>query len=225
MISDDERGPMNDNHSVLAAAVAHLGEAERDHAELLAAVVNVARELFGAAAASIFLLDEASGELVFEAVSGRGEEHLVGDRFPASRGIAGWALTAQEPLVVSDLGENAVFARDIAEITGYVPASLMAAPLLCGEDAIGVMEVLDPAPSTVSPLESAQLLAVFGGLAAAALNVLQRNRIAYRMLAGVEGEQSELVQVARLLDELGADQRAAGVNLLDSVHRLLSMAR
>src|SRR5207302_8577440 len=62
-----ERGPMNENSDVLAAAVAHLGEAEHDHSELLAAVVNVARELFGAAAASVFLLDTGSGELVLEA--------------------------------------------------------------------------------------------------------------------------------------------------------------
>ncbi|HEX6524705.1 MAG TPA: adenylate/guanylate cyclase domain-containing protein [Streptosporangiaceae bacterium] len=220
-----ERGPMNEDHNVLAAAVAHLGEAERDHSALLAAVVNVARELFGAAAASVFLLDTGSGELVFEAVSGVGEDHLLGDRFPAARGIAGWVLTAQEPVVISDLAENPVFARDIAEVTGYVPSSLMAAPLLCEEDAIGVMEVLDPAPSTVSPLETAQLLALFAGLAAVALNVLRRNRIAYLMLTGDGAERSELVQVARLLDQLGADQRAAGVNLLDSVHRLLSMAR
>lgn len=216
---------MNENHNVLAAAVAHLGEAERDHSALLAAVVNVARELFGAAAASVFLLDTGSSELVFEAVSGIGEDHLLGDRFPATRGIAGWVLTAQEPVVISDLGESPVFARDIAEVTGYVPSSLMAAPLLCGEDAIGVMEVLDPAPSTVSPLETAQLLALFAGLAAVALNVLRRNRIAYLMLTGDGAERSELVQVARLLDQLGADQRAAGVDLLDSVHRLLSMAR
>jgi GAF domain-containing protein len=216
---------MNENRDVLAAAVALLGEAEHDHSELLAAVVNVARELFGAAAASVFLLDPESGELVFEAVSGAGEDHLLGDRFPASRGIAGWVLAAQEPVVVSDLATNPDFARDIAETTGYVPSSLMAAPLLRGEDAIGVMEVLDPAPSTVSPLEAAQLLTLFSGLAAIALGVLQRNRIACLMLAGDGGERSELVQVARLLGDLGADQRAAGVDLLDSVHRLLSMAR
>ena len=61
---------MSDNGNLLDAAAASLGEAERDHAELLTSVVTVARALFGAAAASVFLLDEQSDELVFEAVSG-----------------------------------------------------------------------------------------------------------------------------------------------------------
>jgi GAF domain-containing protein len=213
---------MSDNGNLLAAAAASLGEAERDHRELLTSVVTVARALFGAAAASVFLLDEESDELVFEAVSGAGEDHLVGERFPASRGIAGWVLGAQEPLVVSDLTENPVFARDLAETTGYVPRSMMAAPLLRGEEIIGVMEVLDPTPNPVSPLGAVQLLALFAGQAAIALAVIRRNRATFRLLARERGEPSELTQMARLLDELGDDQRAAGVDLLDTLHRLLS---
>jgi GAF domain-containing protein len=213
---------MSDNGNLLAAVAASLGEAERDHSELLTSVVTVARALFGAAAASVFLLDEQSDELVFEAVSGAGEDHLVGERFPASRGIAGWVLGAQEPLVVSDLTENPVFARDLAETTGYVPRSLMAAPLLRREEIIGVMEVLDPTPNPVSPLGAVQLLALFAGQAAVALAVIRRNRAAFQLLVREQGEPSELTQMARLLDELGDDQRAAGVDLLDTLHRLLS---
>jgi GAF domain-containing protein len=216
---------MNENGNLVAAAAAFLGEAERDHSELLTSVVTVARALFGAAAASVFLLDDASDQLVFEAVAGAGEDHLVGERFPASRGIAGWVLGAQEPLVVSDLSTNPVFARDLAETTGYVPRSMMAAPLQRGEETIGVMEVLDPTPSAVSPLGAAELLTLFAGQAAVALGVIRRNRTAYRMLAQEESEPSELAQMARLLDELGADRRAAGADLLDSLHRLLSMSR
>ena len=213
---------MSDNGNLLAAAAASLGEAERDHSELLTSVVTVARALFGAAAASVFLLDEQSDELVFEAVSGAGEDHLVGERFPASRGIAGWVLGAQEPLVISDLTDNPVFARDLAETTGYVPQSMMAAPLLRQEEIIGVMEVLDPTPNPVSPLGAVQLLALFAGQAAVALAVVRRNRATFQLLVRERGEPSELTQMARLLDELGDDQRAAGVDLLDTLHRLLS---
>lgn len=213
---------MTDHHHLLAAASALLGEAERDHKEFLGSVVNTARALFGAAAATVFLLDEQPGELVFEAVSGEGESYMVGRRFPASRGIAGWVLSAHEPLVVADLSTNPVFARDLAETTGYVPRSLMAAPLLHGEAAIGVMEVLDPAPAADGPLATGDLLTLFAGQAAIALGVIRRNRNAGRMLAEDGGEPASLAMVVRLLGELGADRRAAGVDLLDSVHRLLS---
>ena len=214
---------MTENHNLLAAASALLGEAERDHSELLDSVVNTARALFGAAAATVFLLDDQAGELVFEAVSGEGESYMIGRRFPTSRGIAGWVLSAHEPLVVADLSTNPVFAKDLAETTGYVPRSLMAAPLLRhDEEAIGVMEVLDPAPATIGPLAAADLLTLFAGQAAIALGVIRRNRSARRMLAQNGAELTGLAVVARLLGELAADRRAAGVNLLDSVNRLLA---
>jgi GAF domain-containing protein len=213
---------MSENRDALAAASAILGEAENDHRELLASVVTVARALFGAAASSVFLLDEESHELVFEAVAGEGESHLVGRRFPADRGIAGWVLAAGEPLVVSDLSTHPTFARDLAESTGYVPSSLMAAPLVRRDgETIGVMEVLDASPSQVSPLSAAELLTLFAGQAAIALGVVRRSRQARRMLSREGAEMSELAQVARLLDSLGEDRRAAGMELLDSVNRLL----
>ncbi len=213
---------MTEDHDLLVAAAALLGEAERDHSELLDSVVITARALFGAAAATVFLLDEEPAELVFEAVSGKGESSILGQRFPASRGIAGWVLSAHEPLVVADLSTNPVFAKDLAETTGYMPRSLMAAPLLYGEEAIGVMEVLDPAPVTIGPLAAADLLTLFAGQAAIALGVIRRNRRVRRMLAQNGDELAGLAVVARLLDQLGADGRAAGVNLLASVNRLLT---
>ena len=213
---------MTEHHDLLAAAAALLGEAERYHAEVLDSVVTTACALFGAAAATVFLLDERSGELVFEAVSGEGESYMVGRRFPASRGIAGWVLSAHEPLVVADLSTNPVFAKDLAETTGYVPRSLMAAPLLRDEGAIGVMEVLDPAPVTVGPLAAGDLLTLLAGQAAVALGVIRCNRNARRMLTRDGGELADLAMMVRLLGELGADHHAAGVDLLNTMQRLLS---
>ncbi|SCE47877.1 GAF domain-containing protein [Streptomyces sp. Termitarium-T10T-6] len=112
--------------------------------ELLQSVVDVARAIFGAEASSVFLLDEEADELVFQAVSGQGEEFLVGRRFPAGRGIAGWVATSGEPMVVDDLSADPSFDRSLAESTAYVPNALMAAPLISDARILGVLEVLDP---------------------------------------------------------------------------------
>ena len=58
-------------------------------------VAEVARAIFGAKASSIFLLDEETDELVFEAVAGFGADTLLGQRFPSSTGIAGWVLSTR----------------------------------------------------------------------------------------------------------------------------------
>ena len=111
------------------AAAGLLGGDEETYRELLQSIVDVARAIFGAQAASIFLLDEERDELVFEAVSGRGEGQLVGARFPSSTGIAGFALVTRQPLVVDDLESDPRFSQDRARTTGYVPSSIVASPL------------------------------------------------------------------------------------------------
>jgi GAF domain-containing protein len=83
-----------------AAAAAGVLGSEENYRALLRSIVEVARSIFGARASSIFLLDEATDELVFEAVVGEGEETLVGQRFPSGTCVAGWVLVTRQPIVI-----------------------------------------------------------------------------------------------------------------------------
>jgi GAF domain-containing protein len=166
MITDSPRhGPAPDAAQDAAAA------------ELLQSVVDVARAIFGAQASSVFLLDEAAEELIFQAVAGRGEGFLVGRRIPAATGIAGWVVASGEAMVVDDLARNTAFDRDLAVSTQYVPDSIMAAPLLHGGRTLGVLEVLDPAAQSRSDLAELDLLALFARQAAAALRIVSDLRM------------------------------------------------
>lgn len=171
--------------------------------ELLQSVVDTARAIFGAQASSIMLLEATADELVFEAVSGQGQEFLVGRRFPAGRGIAGWVAASGEPMVVDDLHDSAPFDRNIAEATGYVPSALMAAPLLHGDRALGVLEVLDPSPQARSGLPELDLLCLFARQAAVALNVVTTHSAG--QLAPGDPSRTELLrllaQARRLLED------------------------
>lgn len=150
----------------IAPAVSPVPLPDPAMAELLQSVVDTARAIFGAEASSILLLETTADELVFEAVSGQGQEFLVGRRFPAGRGIAGWVAASGEPMVVDDLHQSTSFDRDVAESTGYVPNALMAAPLLHGDRVLGVLEVLDPSPQARSSLTELDLLSLFARQAA-----------------------------------------------------------
>ncbi|MEV7413833.1 GAF domain-containing protein [Streptomyces sp. NPDC089919] len=156
----------------IAPVVSATPPADPAVAELLQSVVDTARAIFGAQASSIMLLDAPADELVFEAVSGQGQEFLVGRRFPAGRGIAGWVAASGESMVVDDLRDGTPFDRDIAESTGYVPDALMAAPLIRRGRVLGVLEVLDPSPQARSGLPELDLLGLFARQAAVALDVL-----------------------------------------------------
>lgn len=152
--------------------------------ELLQSVVETARAIFDARASSIFLHDAAADEVVFEAVSGEGEEHLVGTRFPTGRGVVGYVLASGEAMVLDDMRGPGPFARDLAESTGYVPDSLMAAPLAHTEGVLGVLEVLDPGERSRASLPELELLALFARQAAVALHVSAAHRAALTESAG-----------------------------------------
>ncbi|MGW0531361.1 GAF domain-containing protein [Streptomyces sp. NPDC003032] len=181
------------------------GGAQEDdvHRALLRSVVRTAAAIFDAQAGSIALLDQDSGELVFEAVAGKGEDGLVGRRFPAGRGIAGWVLQSRQPVEVHDVDSDAHFARDIAESTSYVPKALMAAPLLCGDEPLGVLEVLDRSPLVRTPLAAMELLALFADQASLALALVQGARRA-RLAAPAVAEPVGPAAVHALAREIGA---------------------
>jgi GAF domain-containing protein len=182
-----------------AAAAGALGD-ERDHRALLGSIVEVARAIFGARAASVFLLDEEADELVFEAVSGEGEDDLIGKRFPSSTGLAGWVLVTRQPLVLDDTRSDARFGHEAAESTGYVPDRIMAVPLLHEEEALGVLEVLDPPAGARDPLADMELLSLFAGQAAVALSLLRRSRQARAALEGAGGRAALVARVAAALE-------------------------
>jgi GAF domain-containing protein len=205
------------NESELRAAVASgvVGSTESFRA-LLAAIVQVARAIFGAKASSILLLDEEADELVFEAVVGEGEESLLGMRFPADHGIAGWVLATRTPLVIEDVRTDPRFASDVAEGTGYVPSGLMAAPLLHDEEILGVLEVLDRPEQSHFSLQEMDLLGLFANQAAIAVDLLQRARKADRILQD-EGDLAVVARLAAAVDGLEDERRAAGLRLLQNL--------
>jgi GAF domain-containing protein len=213
---------MTGDAATLTAVAMAVLDSEAEHAALLRSIVRTTQAIFGATASSISLLDRERGELVLEAVARDGEERLVGHRFPASAGIAGWVVAAGEAMVVDDLSGSTLFARDVAEATGYVPAALMAAPVIHDEEVLGVLEVMDYARPTTTALGAADLLWLFAGQAAVALAVVRRARAARRLLLDdVDGDHADVLAAVETLLRLDHRQRAAGLSLLGSVGDLL----
>jgi GAF domain-containing protein len=204
-----------------AAVAAGVLASEEAHRALLQATVEVARGIFHARAASVFLYDEETDELVFEAVAGEGSDTLIGQRLPSSTGIAGWVLVTRQALVLDDVRQDPRWGgREIADRTGYVPKGLMAVPLIHEEEAVGVLNVLDRPQESRFTLEEMELLGLFGNQAAIALDLLQKSRRAKAVLESGDSDSALLARVAENLDALEGQRRAAGVELLRSLEAL-----
>ena len=212
---------MNEDRLRAAVAAGALG-AEQAYRDLLQAIVEVALAIFSAKASSVFLHDETTDELVFEAVAGEGAGELVGRRFPSSTGIAGWVLVTRQPLVVEELEHDPRFAREAAESTGYVPKGLMAVPLLHEDRALGVLNVLDRPQQAAFSLAEMELLGLFANEAAIALDLLQKARAARAVLEDEGGDAAAVARFTRLLGDAQPERREAALRLLSALEELLA---
>jgi GAF domain-containing protein len=211
---------MSDDGLRAAVAAGVIG-ADAAYRSLLRSIVEVARAIFSAQRSSIFLLDEETDELVFEAVAGENEQGLVGTRIPSSTGIAGWTLVTRQPLVIEDLKDDPRHAREVAEKTGYVPKGIMSVPLLVEERALGVLQVLDRPHRPGFTLQEMELLGMFANQAAIALDLLQRSRRAKAALEEGGGDLGVVARLAASLDELVEDDRAKAMRLLEALEDVL----
>lgn len=190
---------------------------------LLQGIIQAAQRLFDAGAASIALLDHQTNELIFEAAV---ETQIVGLRFPAHQGIAGWVMMTGEPLAVADVRRDPRFARDFAETTGYLPKSILAVPLLVGEDVEGVLEILDKANDAAFDLDDMEAAALFARPAAVAVEQARMVRSVgtaiieeLRRLATERG-QTDLAEAAHAALSDGSGVSAQTLELARLVHRL-----
>jgi serine/threonine protein kinase len=138
---------------------------------LMEAVVHTAAGVFGAAAASICLVDETTGELVYQSAWGAGAREIVGVRLPPRTGIAGQVVASGVAEAVPDCRTDPRFAARIAAGTGYVPYTQLVVPLLRAGRPIGALAILDRRDGRGYRNDDLEPATLFGDLAVKALDV------------------------------------------------------
>lgn len=177
------------------------------HDVLLTTAVELGRRIFGAGACSVALLEDDSEHLVFRAATGEGAQEVLGLRIPVSTGIAGLTVSSGEPIAVDHVERDPRFAREVAESTGYVPRTILAAPLETSQDVLGVIEVLDRTP--VANRDELGLLSLLAHHLAIALEL--RARVEAEASPGALGEVGDLLAE---LGRLGTAEQHAAAGLL-----------
>jgi GAF domain-containing protein len=221
--------------------------APRAREEELTALCTTAQLAFGAAAVSVAVLE--GDTLRYRSASGQGADVIVGTELPVSRGIAGYVALTGQALAVDRPADDPRFARDVAERTGYVPASLLVVPIdgSSGETA-GVLSVLDRSVSSADALELATAFArqaapivetteaaavlgrvVFGAVVDAARSA-DRNLAAalarsVRRLPHPDGELAGIAGVLTALRQVDASTRTRIVALVNDIIELAAPRR
>jgi GAF domain-containing protein len=139
------------------------------HTDVLDLIVGTAAQVLGAQAASLYLIDRATDELVFEVALGESAARARKFRVPVGQGIAGWVAQTGEVALIPDASQDPRFAVNIARSIGYIPKSVLCIPLRSGAAVIGVVQLFDKGSGTPFTVDDQTLLEEFAVQAAVAV--------------------------------------------------------
>jgi GAF domain-containing protein len=171
---DDER-TLDDLRARLAqVGAAGALSAPTEHRELLEQLVQTAMHVLDARAGSLYLIDEARNELIFEVAQGERATSLVGQRLPLGQGLAGFVAATGQSIAVADVQKDPRWGRHVAEAVGYQPRSMLAMPLMLRDRVTGVLQLLDRSGGEAFNAADMATLSLFAQQAAVAI-ALSRN--------------------------------------------------
>ncbi len=105
-------------------------------------------EFLGAEAASIFVVDESTDDLVLKYATGEVRDKIVGLRMESGQGVVGWVVRYGEDLIVPYPGLDARFFDDVDGRTGFSTRSILCGPMRTNGHTLGAIEVLNKREGT-----------------------------------------------------------------------------
>jgi sigma-B regulation protein RsbU (phosphoserine phosphatase) len=91
---------------------------------------------------SLFLVDPATHDLVFEMFGGSKVEGLKGLRVRAGNGIIGWVSSHGKPVMVGDAQADRRFLPEVDDATRLKSHSVLCVPILSKGKTVAVLEML-----------------------------------------------------------------------------------
>jgi phosphoserine phosphatase RsbU/P len=111
---------------------------ENDLSKLLVLDADLARDLVRADRASIWMVDDKTGDLVTRVAHGSGEI-----RIPPGAGLVGSCVATNETVLVNDTSGDERFLRRVDNATGYQTSSVLVVPLCADGKVIGAFQLLN----------------------------------------------------------------------------------
>ena len=193
---------------VRAAELATLNEVTRsinstlDLPLVLDLIMNKVVELLDVEAGSLLLVDEESGDLIFEVALGAPDSpSLLGRRHPAGQGIVGRVAESGQAEIVNDVHADPGWDRGVDLDIGFQSQRIMAVPMISRDRAVGVIEVINHRDGSPFDEEEAFLLTSFAAQAAVAI---ENARLYTRTDLALARRVEELSTMQRIDRELNA---------------------
>jgi signal transduction histidine kinase len=168
---------------------------------LLDLIVNAARDLTRTEATSILLLDQKTGQLYFEAVTGSKSEEIRRVVVPPTS-FAGWVVREGRVAIINDVSKDERFYAQSDESTGFQTRALAAVPMIAKERIIGVLEAINPIDGRHFDDNDVELLTTLSAQAATAIEnarLFQQSDLISEMVHELRTPLTSIVAYSELL--------------------------
>ena len=171
-----------------------------DLPSLLDQILESAIEILNCEAGTLFLVDEETGELIFEVVKGPVAGELVGRRLPPGTGHVGRSVDTGEPAIVNEVRTTSGWSDDADQQTGFKTRDLLLVPMKVKGRVVGVVEVINRRDRMPFTREDQDLLTAFTSQAAVALENARLYTLTDQKLAARVDELSVMQRIDRELN-------------------------
>jgi signal transduction histidine kinase len=165
----------------------------------LQSIVDFARELTLSTASSIFLYEEETGLLKFVAAPRSQKESLKRIRVPLDISVAGRAYTQTKPIIVQDARLEPLIYREVDQVLDFETISILAVPILYGDQTLGVMEAVNKtgnAHYTEEDVAILETLAAYAAIALFSTALMEEVHLAHQNLEELERMKSDFIAIA-----------------------------
>jgi diguanylate cyclase (GGDEF)-like protein len=138
---------------------------ELDQNRLFGTILRKLSSMIPADIWSLLLLERNSDELRFKLSVDLDMEEVKDIRIKVGNGIAGQVALTKKPMVVDDVRSCKYFNDKIDLLTGKVTRSVMCVPLIFGNEAVGVIEAINPYRTSKKALSLLMFVADYAAIA------------------------------------------------------------
>lgn len=169
---------------------------------LLNQILHSATEILSCEAGSLLMVDDPTGDLVFEVTAGPVADDLIGQHLSAGTGIVGQVAQAGKPQIVNDVHKSENWFSNADKETGFYTKDILVVPMQIKDRVLGVIEVINKRDGAPFTSNDQDLLTTFSSQAAIAI---ENARLYTQTDAALRSRVEEMSMMQRIDRELNSN--------------------
>ena len=176
----------------MLVTVARLLSSKLDISDLLSTIMRLATRVVNSERASLYLLDEKTGELYFHVALDLDDE-IKKIRLKLGEGIAGTCAKEGRSIITNNAGSDERHTKKIDEKSGYVTRSLLTCPMIIKGKVIGVVQAINKIDGYFDEVDKVN----FEAFASQAAIAIENSRL----FNSVKYEKSKIETLLEMIEE------------------------